>query len=66
MDSKKAVKKKSKMPFDFIRRAALWTYKNKFVSFLLIFSACYIATIPLIEPKVSTSTERADIKSGKE
>ena len=49
-------------PPSFLRRAAVWSVNNKFVSFLVIFTAVYIATIPVGEPKVSTSTERAEGK----
>lgn len=41
------------------RRAALWAGNNKFASFIITFTVVYIATIPLVEPRVSTSTERA-------
>ncbi|KAL8619581.1 hypothetical protein ACOMHN_019637 [Nucella lapillus] len=41
------------------RRAALWAWNNKFASFLITFTVAYIATIPIVEPRVSTSTERA-------
>lgn len=43
----------------FLKRAAVWAYQNKFASFLIITTAVYLATYPLIEPKVSTSGERA-------
>lgn len=58
--------KEPKSPFSFVRRASLWAYNNKFASFLLIIGTCYVATIPFVtfvEPKVSTSTERADDKN---
>lgn len=48
----------------FLKRGIEWAFKNKFASFIMIFTAVYIATIPIThEPKVSTSTERAESKT---